>query len=243
MRFDHTRGSFEGLIYAAGAREIIVTLRGKLEEIEQFLAEYKEPELVRRYKRGEFACVEREPEPEPKKEGDSLLGIYDMGQAVLVGSQLLDGVHPGWRQKVDVEQFDMAYHGRCLLSQLYGSFAAGIKHLSLWLFLQGVGPLMTGLGDLNLDALVADVHDSDGWDLGFTLPPWTKPETLAADYAQLTKKWRAQLRANLPGEENRPDPRWREAEGRAYIGKELPEDVQKSRDHSLGDSNSSKEHV
>lgn len=98
--------------------------------------------------------------------------MYDMKRTVEAGVQLLKEQNPDWQSHANPETLDMAYHGLCLLSQLYGSFDAGVDELDLG----------SPFGE--------EVQDSDGWEYGFTLPPWTDATTLSADYAQLTETWR-----------------------------------------------------
>lgn len=45
------------------------------------------------------------------------------------GAKLLDGVMPGWANKINVETLDLSGARMCILGQLYGSSEAGCKAL------------------------------------------------------------------------------------------------------------------
>lgn len=96
--------------------------------------------------------------------------------AVLQGVRLLDEREVGWQRwpRLKLERLDMEWHGRCLLSQLFGSYRAGIERLDL-------GPLLI-VGRVNFDAY--------GWEHGFTIPPYTPQEEESAAFARLTAAWK-----------------------------------------------------
>jgi hypothetical protein len=100
--------------------------------------------------------------------------IYDMRKACQAGEHLLDEQDPGWELRASPATLDMAFHGLCLLSQLYGSFPDGIERLDL--------------GDL----FGEEVQDWMGWEYGFTLPPTSLASMSEASvlYARLTEEWR-----------------------------------------------------
>ena len=47
------------------------------------------------------------------------------------GVELLDQVEPGWASRIDLGRLGMAWHGRDLLSQLFGTFGAGLIRLDI----------------------------------------------------------------------------------------------------------------
>lgn len=113
--------------------------------------------------------------PSPKLDNKRALPGYDMALAVEAGVLLLNKRDPQWESRANLKTLNMFYHGLCLLSQLFGSFADGIEYLGLgWPFWE-------------------DIEDWEGWDHGFTLPPQTDTSKLKADYARLTKEWRKQI--------------------------------------------------
>lgn len=95
------------------------------------------------------------------------------------GVHLLDAASPGWHlsSHLSLDSLDMRYHGTCLLSQLFGSFEAGIVRLDL-------GPLLI---ERDLDQCIGS--DSFGWEQGYSLSPMTPPERIDEDYACLTALW------------------------------------------------------
>lgn len=97
-------------------------------------------------------------------------------EAVLQGARLLDERAGGWQRwpRLKLERLDMEWHGRCLLSQLFGSYRAGIERLDL-------GPLLI-LGPVNFD--------SYGWQHGFTIPPLTPEQETKVAFARLTAAWK-----------------------------------------------------
>jgi hypothetical protein len=100
--------------------------------------------------------------------------------AALQGARLLDERAAGWQNwpRLKLERLDMEWHGRCLLSQLFGSYRAGIERLDL-------GPFL----------IVGPVHwDSYGWQCGFTIPPFTPEEETKAAFARLTAAWKQIIR-------------------------------------------------
>jgi hypothetical protein len=101
-------------------------------------------------------------------------------QRVLQGSQLLEEHKPGWSvsRKLKLEHLNMEFHGLCLLSQLFGTYDAGLEQL-------GIGPLGIELG---FGPLMD--RDSYGWEAGFTLNPATPIHERPADFARLTAIWR-----------------------------------------------------
>ena len=50
---------------------------------------------------------------------------------VEAGAKFLDEKHPGWENKINLETLAMNSSWRCILGQLYGSFAYGVKGLGL----------------------------------------------------------------------------------------------------------------
>jgi hypothetical protein len=101
-------------------------------------------------------------------------------EAVMQGAWLLDERASGWQRwpRLKLEKLDMEWHGRCLLSQLFGSYRAGIERLDL-------GPLLI-VGPVNFD--------SYGWQCGFTIPPSTPEEETKAAFARLTAAWKQLIR-------------------------------------------------
>jgi hypothetical protein len=97
-------------------------------------------------------------------------------EAALLGARLLDERAAGWQHwpRLKLERLDMEWHGRCLLSQLFGSYRAGIERLDL-------GPLLI-VGPVNFDTY--------GWEHGFTIPPRTLEEETKAAFARLTAAWK-----------------------------------------------------
>ncbi|HYF29002.1 MAG TPA: hypothetical protein VEA36_01390 [Candidatus Paceibacterota bacterium] len=52
-------------------------------------------------------------------------------ERVAAGAALLDAQAPGWRDRIDVDRLSIQSCGRCMLAQLYGNYARGVKHLGL----------------------------------------------------------------------------------------------------------------
>ena len=52
-------------------------------------------------------------------------------QIVQHGMTLLDRVRPGWDAEIDLTRLDISCPNDCLLGQLYGSFAQGMRRLSV----------------------------------------------------------------------------------------------------------------
>jgi hypothetical protein len=55
----------------------------------------------------------------------------DIATRVAAGVGLLDEQEPGWLNKIDLTQFDIASTHRCVLGQVYGSFHEGVSNLGL----------------------------------------------------------------------------------------------------------------
>lgn len=54
-----------------------------------------------------------------------------MTPEVQAGAELLDRVHPGWFEKINVETLDLVECDRCVLGQLYGHFRKGVEAVGL----------------------------------------------------------------------------------------------------------------
>lgn len=55
------------------------------------------------------------------------MNIIDFEALADIGAKYLDEVHPGWFNKVDIEQLRMNDIHHCVLGQLYGSFTIGLS--------------------------------------------------------------------------------------------------------------------
>jgi hypothetical protein len=51
--------------------------------------------------------------------------------AVARGARRLDGRNPGWEARIDVADLDLSDPCRCVVGQLYGTYAAGLRRLRL----------------------------------------------------------------------------------------------------------------
>lgn len=45
------------------------------------------------------------------------------------GIELLDKQHPGWREKINLDDLSIASSDRCIVGQLYGSFWNGAEQM------------------------------------------------------------------------------------------------------------------
>ncbi len=57
------------------------------------------------------------------------MNIYE--SSVEKGIAFLDERFPGWHNEIDVEKLDVMCAGRCVLGQLYGTYAGGLTKLGL----------------------------------------------------------------------------------------------------------------
>jgi hypothetical protein len=107
------------------------------------------------------------------------------------GTRILDAYDPAWAFRVNPDELDMEWHGKCLLSQLFGSYDEGIRQLD-------IGPLL-------IEAEFAGISswDSYGWQYGCTISPATPTEEIRDAFAGLTDAWKkviAHKRQAPPGE-------------------------------------------
>jgi hypothetical protein len=57
-----------------------------------------------------------------------------MAERAAVGAALLDAEVPGWAKRIELEELDLGSPHRCVLGQLYGSYARGLSAVGLgWL--------------------------------------------------------------------------------------------------------------
>ena len=54
-----------------------------------------------------------------------------MKERVNKGAALLDEKHPGWREKINIDKFDIDHCNFCVLCQLYGSYFNGLNQLNI----------------------------------------------------------------------------------------------------------------
>lgn len=47
------------------------------------------------------------------------------------GAKLLDVQRPGWDSLIDIAQLDIASTSKCILGQVYGTYAVGVKDLGI----------------------------------------------------------------------------------------------------------------
>ena len=52
-------------------------------------------------------------------------------QRVLAGIQLLNKKVPDWRQKIDINKFDIRDCSQCVLAQIFGTYHLGVYFLNL----------------------------------------------------------------------------------------------------------------
>lgn len=103
----------------------------------------------------------------------------DVAALVARGVQLLNKC-PGWlwEARVNLEKLDMAFHGLCLLSQVFDSYEEGIQALN-------IGPML-----IEADLMGGSIDwERYGWEYGFTVPPLTPEKEIKGAFARLTNLW------------------------------------------------------
>ena len=53
--------------------------------------------------------------------------VHIAARRVRRGAELLDRVHPGWREKIQIDTLDISSTRHCILGQLYGSYSEGLN--------------------------------------------------------------------------------------------------------------------
>jgi hypothetical protein len=100
-----------------------------------------------------------------------LKGLYPKVQK---GARLLDQKCPNWHKKIKLDRLDMEWSESCVLGQVYGCYAVGLRNLNLhkksW-------------------------HNTyiRGQQHGFTITPWTTNTKICFQY--LTSLWRQEIRS------------------------------------------------
>ncbi len=61
-----------------------------------------------------------------------MLKLTNEEMAVQRGCALLDAKVPGWRERIDLEKFDLLVSCHCVLGQLYGEYSEGRKQMFAW---------------------------------------------------------------------------------------------------------------
>lgn len=54
-----------------------------------------------------------------------------VAERVSAGAEMLDALEPGWRDRIDVETFDIYSTTHCVLGQLQGSYDSGVEYYGL----------------------------------------------------------------------------------------------------------------
>jgi hypothetical protein len=100
------------------------------------------------------------------------------------GAELLDAREPGWAEKVALDRLAMADCDRCVLGQVFGTFADGFVALAL-------------------DGGPADGDSRCGFNL--TLPEWRTRFSAGQATAALAAEWRKAIRSRLDPQDDDPE--------------------------------------
>lgn len=72
--------------------------------------------------------------PKPKPDYGPSESDLNPASRVARGAKLLDRAQPGWEERIDTETLNIASIDRCVLGQLYGSYAKGMEKLSVSIY-------------------------------------------------------------------------------------------------------------